>query len=420
MNTLLFGLAPAWRLVRAAKGGLQDYLSATRSGGLAAALIVVEVAMTVMLLFGAGLFVRSLVRLLQVDFGIEPGNVLTFQIDLAKPRYRSAAQVFSYAGRFLSRVGSVPGVRSAGLAATLPVGGAKASHVAAIDGRAIFPQLEFATPGYFAAAGMRLIQGRWLSRLDNAGALPVAVVTKSFVREHLPGQDPIGKRIVMGGDNIERTIVGVVGDVRWNAAEAPGAGLYVPLEQVPASLPDQVVRGLSFVVRTSGDPVKLAPAIRAIAAQEDKNQPVHDIATMEQVLGDATRKERARAVLFAACGGLALLLAAVGIYAMLHYTVTRRTAEIGVRMAMGATPARVVSLVVWWGLLPVALGAAAGCVCASTLSHLIGAFLFETSPYDPATYAAVTATALAISLPAACLPALRAARSDPMRALRWE
>jgi putative ABC transport system permease protein len=224
----------------------------------------------------------------------------------------------------------------------------------------------------------------------------------------------------MGGDTVRRTIVGVVGDVRWNATEAPSAGFYLPLEQLPASAPDQIVRGLRFVVRANGEPAKLAPAIRGIATQEDRNQPVHDVATMDQILGDATQKERARAVLFAAYGGLALLLAAVGIYAMLHYTVAQRTTEIGVRMAMGATPARVVSLVVGWGLAPVMLGAAAGCICASTLSHLVGAFLFETSPYDPVVYIAVIAATLAISLPAACLHALRAARLDPMRALHWE
>jgi len=420
MNALLFGVAPAGHLVQAAKGGLQEHLSSARRGGPAAALIVIEVAMTVMLLFGAGLFVSSLVRLLRVDFGIEPTNALTFQIDLAKARYRSAPQVSAYAGRLLGRLASMPGVRSAGVTATVPVGGVKISYVVRVEDKTIFPQFSFASPGYLAAGGMRLIKGRWLSALDDTGAVPVAVATSSFAREYLPGQDPIGKQIVMGGDTVRRTIVGIVGDVRWTAAQAASAGFYLPLQQLPADVPDPIVHGLRFVVRTSGEPARLAPAIRGIATQEDRNQPIHDIATMEQVLGGVTRQEHARAVLFAACGGLALLLAALGIYAMLHYTVAQRTREIGVRMAMGATQARVVMLVVRWGLAPVALGAAAGCICASTVSHLVAALLFETSPYDPVIYIAVIAATLAISLPAACLPALRAAKLDPMRALRWE
>jgi predicted lysophospholipase L1 biosynthesis ABC-type transport system permease subunit len=246
------------------------------------------------------------------------------------------------------------------------------------------------------------------------------VVSSAFAREYLPGQDPIGKQIVLGGDAVPRTITGVVGDVRFVAAEASGPGFYLPLAQLPAGTEGAIVHALHFVVRTGGEPAKLAPAIRGIAAQEDASQPVHDIASMEQTFDDLTQRERARAVLFAACSGLALLLAAVGIYAMLHYTVLRRTREIGVRMALGATPAKVVSLVMRWGFVPVALGAAAGCLCASALSHLVRALLFETSPYDPATYVAAIAATLAISLSAACVPALRAAKVDPMRALGCE
>jgi putative ABC transport system permease protein len=422
MNTLLFGAAPAWRSVAEAKGGLHDNLSGARRGDVAAALIVCEVAMTVMLLFGGGLFVRSLVRLLQVDLGIGPTNALTFQIDLAKPSYRSITQVSPYVQRFLGRLASMQSVRAAGVTTTLPLGNEKWSTIVSVEGQTVAPGFAFATPGYLAAAGMRLIKGRWLSALDSAGAPLVAVVTSSFAREYLAGQDPLGKSIVVAEEGgRRRTIVGVVGDVRiFAVTAAPGPGFYLPLEQAPAGYEIANIRALKFIVRTSGEPAKLAPAIRSIATQEDRNQPVYDIATMQQVLGDATRKEHASAVLFAACGGLALLLAALGIYAMLHFTVTQRTREIGVRMAMGATPARVVSMVVRWGIVPVMLGAAAGCICASTVSHLLGSFLFETSPYDPLTYLVVMVATLAISLPATCLPALRAASLDPMRTLHCE
>jgi predicted permease len=420
LNTLLFGAAPAWNMVSAARGGLQQDLSGGRRGGMASALITIEVALTVTLLFGAGLFVRSLGRLLRVDLGVDPTNVLTFQVDLAGPRYSSTPQVSQYVDQFLSRLKSMPGVRAAGVTRILPLGQEELFNLASIEGRVIGPQFAFATPGYFAAAGIHLIKGRWFSSVGSASAPPVAVVSSAFAREYLPGQDPIGKQIVLGGDAVPRTITGVVGDVRFVAAEASGPGFYLPLAQLPAGTEGAIVHALHFVVRTGGEPAKLAPAIRGIAAQEDASQPVHDIASMEQTFDDLTQRERARAVLFAACSGLALLLAAVGIYAMLHYTVLRRTREIGVRMALGATPAKVVSLVMRWGFVPVALGAAAGCLCASALSHLVRALLFETSPYDPATYVAAIAATLAISLSAACVPALRAAKVDPMRALGCE
>jgi putative ABC transport system permease protein len=376
------------------------------------------------LLAGGSLFVHSLVKLDRSDTGFDPRNVLTFELTWPGS-YRDPADLF---GRLRARLLEIPGVLAASTGVQLPDRGEAllddTAPFARIEGRPVpaggRPRVSSLTvqPGYFRALGIPLVGGRDFSDEDRAGTPRVALVNRSFVQAYLAGENALGQRLrldswTLGGENAAE-IVGIVADVRHEGLSADAEPIvYLPFAQWPKwSSP--------FVVKTRGDPLVLVPAIREAVRAIDANQPVEDIATLEQRLAASLAQDRFRAGLLGAFSALAVVLAAVGLFAVLSYTTARRVREIGIRMALGARAAAVRRAVVADGMWPVAGGIALGVVGAMVLFRLVDGLLFEVAPTDPVALAAAIALMLAVAALACAAPARRAARVDPAAALRGE
>jgi len=431
---LLFGMAPALHFSgRGVQGNLKE---ATRGSSAGAAhqrlrniVVVAEVAFSLMLLIGAGLLVRSFDRLLRVSPGFQAGHVLTMQISLPETRYKEHSEIVTFYQRLLEGVRALPGVQAAGAVHNLPLSGSYFSGGVTIEDTAATgvrrdPKTHFAsieadrrpvTPGYFEAMQIPLLQGRLFTDADDSQAPPVAIVDADFARRFWPEQDPIGKR-VSAGDSDWRTVVGVVGHVRHYALNVRGREqVYFPQTQSRFN-----IRAMFVAVRAAGDPAELASAIRRQAAQLDPEQPVYAVKTMDDLLGASVAEPRLNLILLGSFAGLALLLATVGIYGVLAYSVTQRTREIGIRLALGARPGDALLLVVRQGLLLALAGVAAGLAGSLAVARFLSALLFGVTPTDPLTYAAVSALLLGVALAACCVPARRAARVEPIVALRYE
>lgn len=419
------GHAPAEALRSAGKGGG----GAQRSGSARtrSALVVAEVALAVILLTGAGMLVRSLVHLQDMDVGFRPAGALTVKVSIAgsvngpydDPR---TVQFFS---ELLTRVRALPGVRAAGAARWLPVVDAGGIWDILIEGKS-YPagQGASATPqevttGYFPAMGMRIVQGRDFTDADRIGTPLVAIVDEAFVRRYLPEGNPLGKRFRLGGrDSAWVSIIGVV-----SALQARGPGdvfeptMYYPYAQVQQS-GYYVSRSMSLIVRTDGDPLALANPIRLATSSMDKGVPVSNVRTLESVFGTATANRRFSTTLLANFAVLALLLAAIGIYGVMSYSVSERTFEIGVRMALGAERSSVMGLILGGGARLAFAGVVIGLAGAALLARWIQSLLVGVPRFDFATMAGVAVVLCAAGLLAAFIPARRATRVDPTEALR--
>jgi putative ABC transport system permease protein len=426
---LLFGVVPALGAARAASSGALNESARGSSRGPRgrrsfAALVFAEMALATVLLAGGSLFVHSLVKLDRSDTGFDPRNVLTFELTWPGS-YRDPADLF---GRLRARLLEIPGVLAASTGVQLPDRGEAllddTAPFARIEGRPVpaggRPRVSSLTvqPGYFRALGIPLVGGRDFSDEDRAGTPRVALVNRSFVQAYLAGENALGQRLrldswTLGGENAAE-IVGIVADVRHEGLSADAEPIvYLPFAQWPKwSSP--------FVVKTRGDPLVLVPAIREAVRAIDANQPVEDIATLEQRLAASLAQDRFRAGLLGAFSALAVVLAAVGLFAVLSYTTARRVREIGIRMALGARAAAVRRAVVADGMWPVAGGIALGVVGAMVLFRLVDGLLFEVAPTDPVALAAAIALMLAVAALACAAPARRAARVDPAAALRGE
>jgi putative ABC transport system permease protein len=427
---LLFGLAPAVQLKRRALSG------ALRSGGrgmagasgarrLRSALVLSEVALALMLLVGAGLLIRSFNRLQQVDVGFDPKGVLTAQVALPAAQYAEEAQQRAFFERLLEGLSSAPGVQSAALVSNVPLSGSAGYWSFEIEGvpdpapgSIVDTQPFTATPEYFGTMRIPLLAGRMFSSQDHAEAPPVAIINREMARRYWEDRSPIGARITYGNpaDTATQwmTIVGVVGDTRVTGlTDGPYPQTYVPAAQTGAS-------SMVVALRTSGDPTRLAGTVRRVVSELDPTLPVFEVKTMEQWLSQMIAQPRVGTTLLGVFAAIALILAAVGIYGLISYTVAQRTAEIGVRMALGAQPRDVLRLMVQQGMKPALAGIAVGIVGAWAATRLIQSLLFGVSPTDPLTFLAVVLFLAATALLAAYLPARRATRVDPMIALRAE
>jgi len=396
-------------------------VSGSHAGRVRRALVVAEIAVTVVLLVGAGLLVRSFASLQRVDPGFDARNLLVLRIAPDATRYRGQA-VIDYYGRVLDAVGQVPGVASAAAVTQLPMSTIGADFYrpywregARPDGN-VLPQanVRMATPGYFATLGLRLVSGRDFSARDDAGAPRVVVVNESLARTAWGDQDPVGRTLVLDyqGAAATRQVVGVVSDARYKGPRsAPAPEIFVPHAQNPYLV-------MNVVVRTTTAPGALAQAARAQALQVDPDQPVHSVTTMEQLFDDTLQQDRFAMLfvsLFAAAG---LATAATGMYALLAYTVAQRRREIAVRMAIGASAAAVARSIVRESLMLAVAGAAVGALGVAGVSRLAQSVLFGVVPQDPLTLAATAAVLIAAVLGASWLPARRAARIDPVSAMR--
>ncbi len=426
-TALLFGLVPALRASRPElsdtlkEGGRAVSASLSRNR-LRAALVSGEIAVALMLLVGAGLLIRSFVRLENVSPGFQPDRILSMHVNLVSSRYANAKQAADGLAEMLRRVEQVPGVASAGSIQFLPLSGLVSATGFYVAGRpAPRPSdrpvtgVSIVTPGYFATMGIPLIQGRLFTEHDRDGAPQAVIVSQSLARLHFQDVDPIGQRLfVQWGRETPYEIVGVVGDVKHDALDKESRPtVYFPEEQEPQTL-------ATLVIRTSRDPMQLAPVIQQVIHAYDKDQAIADIQPLDAFLTKSVARPRFQSVLLSSFAGLALLLAVIGIFAVMSYSVAQRTHEIGIRVALGASRQQVLRLVVGQGLILALIGIAGGLAGAFALTRYLKTLLFDISATDPLTFTIVPMLLALVALAASYLPARRATAVDPMLALRYE
>jgi putative ABC transport system permease protein len=422
---IAFGLAPA---LQASKPDLNENLKDTGRGTTAgrrrqrvrSALVVVEVALALVLLVGGGLMLRSFVKLMQVDPGFNPKNVLTANVSLPGRKYPEDSQQAAFYKQLVGNVATLPGVQSVGGANAIIfedfiLGFAVKGRPPANPGEMPVTNYTAVTPDYFKATGIRLIKGRFFAEPDNADAPRVALINETLAKRYFPDQDPIGQYInVTIGPETWRQIVGIVADVKQAGLdqETP-AQTYEPLWQAPTPF-------MTLVVRSDTPAAALSAAIRSEVLKLDKEQPVSDIKTMEQVLAASVSQQRFSMLLLAVFAVVALTLAAVGLYGVMAYSVTQRTHELGIRMALGASSRDVLRLVMGHSLLLTTIGVAIGLVAAFFLTRLMASLLFGVSASDPLTFVVIAVLQMFVALAASFVPARRALKVDPMVALRYE
>jgi putative ABC transport system permease protein len=425
---LVFGAFPA---LQASGISGQQALIRGRAAGFAAGshrlrrgLMIAETALALILLAGAGLMIRTLQQVIEVDTGFRPDHLMTTQFVLAGPRWTDERQR-TFRDDLLQRVRAIPGVDHAALTFALPIDGSQWNSIFIVSSkpvpeRAQLPSAAF-TPvsdGYFETVGMRLLRGRFFDRrTDTTGAPRVAVVNESFAARMWPGENAVGQQLKQGWPEDKGNwteVIGVVADVKFNGItqETP-LQVYLPLDQVGMNM-------LAVVARTHGDAASVMPAIESIVHDLDKDLPLFGRRTMEQILGSSMAQQRMSMIVFIVFALVALTLAAVGLYGVVAHGVTERTHEIGVRMALGADRRHVLGLIVGQGLVTAAAGTALGLAGALALSRSIQGLLFGVRATDPATFAAVIVGLLAVATVACVVPAWRATRLDPTAALRSE
>jgi len=429
---LLFGVVPALRLsqinlITGLKEGVRTGESVGKRRGRAL-LVASEMALAVMLVIGAGLLVKSFRNLVSVDPGFDGGNALTVRLALPDQRYPLTADLVRFYEELRNDVTQLPEVQAAGFVRVLPLADDIGDAGVMIEGRApvqgqngFSADWQVVTPGYFEAQGMRLIKGRFFDQTDTPDGLQVIAINQTLADQYLPGEDPLGKRIKIGGPNSPwRTIVGVVADTRHHGLTGPvKREWFVPHNQFANSW-GSTRRSMTLVARTTADPLALLPAIKRLVAAKDPDLPLSHIATMNEVLAGAVREQRFTTALMAGFAILALVLAAIGVYAVISYSVSQRTREIGIRLALGADGSLVRRLVVRQGLSPALLGIGLGIGLAAALSRFLGSLLYGVKPIDPATFLLIPLCLLAVALGASLVPAHRATRVDPISALREE
>jgi putative ABC transport system permease protein len=422
---ILFGLAPAWQASRATIGSvLKDGgRSSTASGGrwIRNGLLVAEVAMSIVLLIGAALVLRSFARVIHVDPGFRPEHVLAFRVALPNGAYREDHQKIAFFDSLMERLEGLPDVAAAGMVQSLPMRGDYVLSFA-IEGRPPAKPNEepsanhrVVSPDYFKAMGIPLLLGRTFTREDGAKSPMVAIVDEKFVDRHFPNENPIGQGIDIGnGSDGVYKIVGVVGSVRHDALDGkPSPTMYVPYTQ-------DVFSGMWVVVRAKGEPAPLAAAARQAVRGIDNGLPAFAMTPLADVVSESVAQRRFSMMLLGVFAAIALVLAAVGLYGVVSYSVSQRTQEIGLRMAMGAQRGDVMRLVVGGGMKLAIIGAVIGVAGALALSSVVATMLFEVTPFDPASYSGTAAVLLTVATLACYVPARRAMRVDPIVALRQE
>jgi putative ABC transport system permease protein len=435
LSGILAGFLPARRFTQTnLNDTLKQGLGRTDadSGGHLNVLVVSEVALSLMLLIGAGLMIRSLWKLDSVDTGLDPHNVLTMDVSVPPQKFPAPGQQSEFFERVRSVIAALPGIESDGVTDYLPTEGGSTQPIQ-IEGRPVVamadqPEVPVRTvdPDYFRAMRIPLVRGRVFTAADTADSHPVAVISQAMAHRFWPDSDPIGRHFTQTFSSLgPREIVGVVGNVKQDGLDEvdPAATLYLPLAQMspPAAQFGQWHSfPMSLVVRTASNPGDATAEITAAIHSVDPTAPVLDVRTMEDLYSESVAARRLNMLLLAAFAGLALLLAAVGIYSVLAYAVRRRVREIGLRMALGAQTRDVLRLIVGDGLKPTLLGVAIGWVGAFALSRVIANLVFGVKTTDPATFGAVSAVLAAVAIIACIVPAYRATQVEPVKALQDE
>jgi putative ABC transport system permease protein len=422
---MLFGLIPALHAGRIdLHESLKDGGRGSAGGGARtrAVLVTAQVALSLVLLVGAGLLLKSFARLQQVDLGFDPDRVLTARVTLPEVRYETPAQQVAFFDALLPQVRALPGVQAAGAINWLPLSGLRSATSFWFEGQTVANAAErlgtdvrAIDPGYFRAMGIPLLDGRPLAASDGPRQPGVIVVSRTFVDRYLPGEAPLGRRILMPwGDTLVGTIVGVVGDVKHTGVDsAASPTVYWALGQFPSNV-------MNLVIRTAGDPVTVASALVAQVHALDPELAVADVRPLDAYLGDALARQRFSMTLLAGFAALALVLTAVGLYGVMAYSVVQRTRELGIRLALGASRDTVLRAVLGRGLGLVGVGVVVGLAGALALTRVLGALLYGVSATDPAVFAVIIGLLTIVGLASSYVPARRATRVDPMVAIRSE
>ncbi len=434
LTTFLFGLAPALQMLRLnLTDALRESAANTSAGlrrvGLRGILAAAQMALAVLLLLGAGLMLRSLDALMHIDLGFEPEHVITLQLRPPEAAYRTPESVVAFYRRLLESVRALPGVQAAGMVRVLPLASEIGDWGLEIEGYVPPPgthakgDWQVVSDGAFEALGERLVRGRALTPADSADAVGVGLVNEILAETYWPGQDPIGRRMRMGS-NAKRpwmTVVGIVRNERHNGVTGVvKEKFYVPYAQFPVARGGDAARGMTLVARTGADPMSLVGPIRAAVKRIDPNLPIANVRPMTDVVDTSLATPRLTGSLLSIFAGLALLLAGVGVAGVLAYLVSRRRREIGIRMALGASRANVLGIVLLRGVAYAGAGIVVGAVAALFLTRLMEGMLYGVAPRDPVTFGAVVLLLLGIAVAASAVPAIRAARVDPLEALRGE
>jgi putative ABC transport system permease protein len=418
----LFGLAPAWQASKARP--VESLRLSPRSPGSGsqarwrAALTTAEVALSLVLLIGAGLLLKSFVVLMGVDLGFQPERVLAVNVPLPTTRYATAQQRLQFFERLEERVRMLPGVQSAAYANRMPLRGGWGSsvEVESVPESGLSADFQAISPGYFETLGIPLMRGRGLTPQDRDGQPPVGVVNQAFVSKYLKGTEPVGRRFRRAGA-VWVEIVGVVNDIRRGGkTEAINPQVYLPAAQTglyPVQLAD-------LAVRSPADPRALAKSVQAEVWAIDKDQPVTNVRTLEEIVSASVAQRRFQMLLLVVFASVAVALAVIGIYGVLSYSVTQRTPELGIRIALGAKPARILAMVLRQAGTVIAIGIFGGLAGAWALTVYLESLLFEVNAHDWHTYAAAAVMLAAVGVCASLLPARRGSRVDPIRALRYE
>ena len=428
LTGILFGLLPA---LQGSRVGLNEELKqgggrgglGTSGGRLRGALVVTEIALALVLLVGAGLLMQTLANLRGQYSILEPEKLLTARTVL-QGKYQEPAKRWAFYDEVLGRVKALPGVVSAAYTTSVPLQWAGGSNGFILDGPQPPPNVAAnalhrqVSPDYFQTMGVALREGRYLENRDDQNSQPVLIVNETMARKYWPTESAIGGRVKFGEEAAWITVVGVVADVRQMGMDLPArAEMYLPFRQV---IGFNAYKPRDLVIRTAGDPLQLAPAVRREVHAVDPDQPVSNIATLDEQLDNGTQSRRVGMILLVAFATLAFLLAVMGIYAVLAYFVTQRRAEIGVRLALGANPRAILGLVLKKGMSLALMGVAIGLVAAFVLTRLMASLLFGVSASDPTTFALISLLLVSVALIACYVPARRATKVDPLIALRYE